>query len=139
MSINRHAYRAIEAVVGKNYITDDPADCEGYRSGPGGYESGTGYERIMTRLPGAIVMPRTTEDVQKIVKICGRYGLPFVPYSTGFYGPRSHPHMDDELIIDMKRMRVLKSTESTSLSPCSRVSPTLRFSRNALKRAPMWW
>lgn len=105
MSINRHAYRAIEAVVGKNYITDDPADCEGYRSGPGGYESGTGYERIMTRLPGAIVMPRTTEDVQKIVKICGRYGLPFVPYSTGFYGPRSHPHMDDELIIDMKRMR----------------------------------
>lgn len=29
MSINRHAYRAIEAVVGKNYITDDPADCEG--------------------------------------------------------------------------------------------------------------
>ena len=72
MSINRHAYRAIEAVVGKNYITDDPADCEGYRSGPGGYESGTGYERIMTRLPGAIVMPRTTEDVQKIVKICGQ-------------------------------------------------------------------
>ena len=27
MSINRHAYRAIEAVVGKNYITDDPAVC----------------------------------------------------------------------------------------------------------------
>ena len=72
MSINRHAYRAIEAVVGKNYITDDPADCEGYRSGPGGYESGTGYERIMTRLPGAIVMPRTggcaenREDLRQI-------------------------------------------------------------------------
>ena len=37
MSINKHAYQAIEAVVGRNYITDDPADCEGYRSGPGGY------------------------------------------------------------------------------------------------------
>ncbi len=57
MSINRHAYRAIEAVVGKNYITDDPADCEGYRSGPGGYESGTGYERIMTRLPERLSCP----------------------------------------------------------------------------------
>ena len=50
-------------------------------------------------------MPRTTEDVQKIVKICRRYKLPFVPYSTGFYGPRSHPHVEHELIIDMKRMR----------------------------------
>ena len=39
MSINMHAYKAIEAVVGSNYITDDPVDCEGYRSGPGGYES----------------------------------------------------------------------------------------------------
>ena len=103
MSINMHAYKAIEAVVGSRYITDDPADCEGYRSGPGGYESGTGYERVMTKIAGAIVMPRTTEDVQKIVKICRRYGVPFVPYSTGFYGP--HPHVENELIIDMKRMR----------------------------------
>ena len=134
MSINRHAYRAIEAVVGKNYITDDPADCEGYRSGPGGYESGTGYERIMTRLPGAIVMPRTTEDVQKIVKICGRYGLPFVPYSTGFYGLRSHPHMDDELIIDMKRMR---DFEIDGKHFFITVQPGVIYSQ--MKRAPMWW
>lgn len=105
MSIDIRAYRAIEAVVGSANITDDPADCEGYRSGPGGYESGTGYERVMTKIAGAIVMPRTTEDVQKIVKICARYKLPFVPYSTGFYGPRSHPHLENELIIDMKRMR----------------------------------
>ncbi|MDD7408870.1 MAG: FAD-binding oxidoreductase [Anaerovoracaceae bacterium] len=105
MSINRYAYEAIKAVVGEKNITDDPVDCMGYRSGPGGYESGTGYERVMTRLPGAVCMPRTTKDIQEIVKICGRYDLAFVPYSTGFYGPRSHPHLDDELIIDMKRMR----------------------------------
>lgn len=105
MSINQFAYEAIKAVVGEKYITDDPIDCEGYRSGPGGYESGTGYERVMTRIAGAVVMPRTTEDVQQIVKICARYDQAFVPYSTGFYGPRSHPHLDNELIIDMKRMR----------------------------------
>ena len=52
MSINMHAYKAIEAVVGSNYITDDPVDCEGYRSGPGGYESGTGYESLC---PGVMI------------------------------------------------------------------------------------
>ena len=66
MSIVKAAYNAIETVVGSKYISDDPAICEGYRSGPGGYESGLGYERIMTTIPHAVAMPRTTEEVQKI-------------------------------------------------------------------------
>ena len=49
-------------------------------------------------------MPRTTEEVQKIVKVCYRNNVPYVPYSTGFYGPRSHPHVEDALLIDLKRM-----------------------------------
>ena len=90
--------------MGSRYISDDPAICEGYRSGPGGYESGLGYERVMTKIPGAVILPRTTEEVQKIVKICNRYKVPYVPYSTGFYGPRSHCHVENELLIDLKRM-----------------------------------
>jgi len=49
-------------------------------------------------------MPLTTEEVQKIVRVCNRYKIPYVPYSTGWYGPRSHCHVDDELLIDLKRM-----------------------------------
>src|SRR4030043_385064 len=104
MAIVKEAYKALEAIVGSKYISDDPAICEGYRSGPGGYESGLGYERVMTKIPGAVILPRTTEEVQKIVKACNRYKVPYVPYSTGFYGPRSHCHVDDELLIDLKRM-----------------------------------
>jgi len=29
-----------------------------------------GYERVMTKVPGCVIMPRTTEQVQKIVKVC---------------------------------------------------------------------
>ena len=105
MSIQKDAYEIIRTIVGDSNITDDPADCIGYRSGPGGYENGTGYDRVMTKLPGAIVMPDTTEQIQQIMKVCARYGVPYVPYSTGFYGPRSHPHVDSALIIDLKRMR----------------------------------
>ena len=59
---------------------------EGYRSGPAGYEAGLGYERVMTKIPGAVIMPKTTEEVQKIVKICSRYCVPYVLTAPGFMG-----------------------------------------------------
>ena len=40
MAIVKEAYNALESIVGSEYISDDPAICEGYRSGPGGYEAG---------------------------------------------------------------------------------------------------
>jgi hypothetical protein len=104
MAISKEAYNALESVVGARYISDDPVICEGYRSGPGGYEAGTGYEKVMTVIPAVVILPRNTEEVQKIVKICNRYRVPYVPYSTGFYGPRSHCHVENELLIDLKRL-----------------------------------
>lgn len=103
MSINRHAYNAIKAVVGERYISEDPNIMESYRSGPAGYENGTGYERVMCCLPHAVCLPKNTKEVLAVVKICNRYDVPYVPYSTGFYGPRTHCHVENELIIDLKR------------------------------------
>ena len=54
MAIAKEIYKAFEAVVGPEYISDDPVICEGYRSGPGGYENGLGYERVMTTIPGCV-------------------------------------------------------------------------------------
>ena len=104
MPISKEAYNALEAVVGERHISDDPAICEGYRSGPGGYEAGCGYERVMTKIPAVVILPRNTEEVQRIVRICNRYKVPYVPYSTGFYGPRSHCHVENELLVDLKRL-----------------------------------
>ena len=105
MSLSRQAMKALEAVTGSKYLSEDPAVMQSYKSGPGGYEAGLGYERVMTVLPAAVILPKTTDDVVKIVKICARYNIPYVPYATGFYGPKTHCHVDDELIIDMKRMQ----------------------------------
>ena len=104
MAISKEAYRVLESIVGAEYISTDPVVCEGYRAGPGGYECGLGYERVMTKVPACVIMPLTTEEVQKIVRVCNRYKIPYVPYSTGWYGARSHCHVDDELLIDLKRM-----------------------------------
>ena len=63
MAISKEIYKVFEAIVGPAHVSDDPVICEGYRSGPGGYENGLGYERVMTRVPGCVIMPRTTEEV----------------------------------------------------------------------------
>lgn len=96
--------KEFESIVGSRYFTTDPILCEGYRAGPRGYECGLGYERVMTRVPAAVILPRTSSEVQAIVRICNRYQIPYVPYSTGFYGAKSTPHVEGALLIDLKRM-----------------------------------
>ena len=34
-------------------------------------------------LPGAVLMPRSTEDVSRIVKIAAKHAIPIIPYSGG--------------------------------------------------------
>lgn len=104
MAIPGEAYKVLESIVGPEYISEDPVICEGYRAGPGGYECGMGYEKIMTKVPACVIMPKTTEEVQKIVRVCNRYQVPFTPISTMWFGPRSAPHVPDALLIDLKRM-----------------------------------
>ena len=48
-------------------------------------------------MPGAVVLPRRTEQVQAIVRICAQHNIPFVARGagTGLSGgalPAAHPH-----------------------------------------------
>jgi FAD/FMN-containing dehydrogenase len=36
-----------------------------------------------TGLPGAVLYPRSTDDVVKIVKTASKYGIPLIPYCAG--------------------------------------------------------
>ncbi|OAV98535.1 hypothetical protein PTTG_25581 [Puccinia triticina 1-1 BBBD Race 1] len=77
-------------------------------------------------LPGAVLYPRSTEDVSKIVKVAYKYGIPIVPFSGGtsleghFNAPSSKP-----------------SNQNTNPADESQLQPghsfTLDFSRNMNK------
>jgi D-lactate dehydrogenase (cytochrome) len=38
---------------------------------------------IRTQAPDAVIFPRSTEEVQEIVRICAEYRVPIVPFGTG--------------------------------------------------------
>lgn len=69
-------YKSLEAIVGPEYLSQEPAILDGYCFGWGG-------EKFSTR-PYAAITPVTTEEVQAIVRICNRYKIKFKAHSTGF-------------------------------------------------------
>lgn len=100
--IAEDACRALENIVGPEYVSTDPIICTAY--------VGRGFDREVflfngiSRAPAAVILPETTEEVARIVKTCNRYQIPFTPMSTygmAFGGPNFR---DDFLFIDLKRM-----------------------------------
>lgn len=67
-----------------------------------------------TYSPSAVVMPRTTEQVQQIVRIAGRHGVPIWTHSTGrnnaYGGPA--PRVGGSVVVSLRNMnRVLEINE----------------------------
>src|SRR5690606_9152741 len=38
---------------------------------------------IANQAPDAVVYPQSTEDVQQVVRICAKHGMPIIPFGTG--------------------------------------------------------
>lgn len=54
-------------------------------------------------VPKAVILPSTTEEVQKIVQLCNKHQIKFKAQSTGL-GPWNQPSTDNSVILDLRRM-----------------------------------
>ena len=101
-----HALTGLAAVVGEEWVFSAADDLDLYRDAYSPLWNEPGELR-----PSAAVAPKTTEQVQEIVRIANRYKLPLYPISTGKnlgYGG-SAPGYSGSVIVDLKRMnRVLE-------------------------------
>jgi len=62
-------------------------------------------------IPKAVILPSSTEEVQKIVKMCNKYRIQIKIQSTGL-GPWNQPSTDNCIIFDMRRMnKIIKIDE----------------------------
>ncbi|MCK4380234.1 MAG: FAD-binding oxidoreductase [Candidatus Lokiarchaeota archaeon] len=62
-------------------------------------------------IPKAVILPSSTEEVQKIVKLCNKYRIQIKIQSTGL-GPWNQPSTDNCIIFDMRRMnKIIKIDE----------------------------
>ncbi|MHA1309699.1 MAG: FAD-binding oxidoreductase [Candidatus Helarchaeota archaeon] len=106
MKIDKKILNEIQDIVGKENATDNEVILESYT-----YNWCVEFINVMEgnepipfwHKPIAVVLPSTTEEVQKFVKLCNKYHLKFKAQSTGL-GPWNQPSEDDVIVVDLRRM-----------------------------------
>ncbi len=129
MAFPKKAYRALQDVIGDEFVSDDPAISIAYSRG--GY--GAGLYDLGKKLPGCVVLPKNAEEIQAIVRIANRYKLPFIPISTYFIGFCA-PLRPNTITIHLKRMNRFEIDEKNM---SALVEPYVIYSQlqiEALKR-----
>ena len=98
-------YKSLAEIVGKEYISNRKEELYIYSQDPGMMEP---HE------PDYVVMPKTTEEVQKIVKLANEEKIPVVPVGGSLsLSGLVIPHRGG-IALDLKRMdRVLEVNENS--------------------------
>jgi glycolate oxidase len=107
MALNRDFYGALEEVVGAENVSEDPVILSAY------LWKGRSAAQMGGILPQykAVTLPKTTSEVQSIVKLCNKSGVQFKGTSTG-WGPSNAPGERDSVLMDLRRMnRILEINE----------------------------
>jgi glycolate oxidase len=105
MALKRDFYKALEDILGPQYVSDDPVITETYAN------------TIRAGLPiaprfEAITLPDSTEEVQAIVKLCNKHKVQYKASSTGWL--YSDPAGPNCIKIDLRRMnRILEINEKS--------------------------
>lgn len=111
MALSKEVFQAFEAIVGPQYISDDPAILESYThvATRGSAHLGPFYN-MKTPTSQAVVLPATTEEVQNIIRLCNKYKIKFKA-STTFWSAAGYPCDPNSIQIDPRRMNHLEIDE----------------------------
>jgi len=117
--IPSEAFEELKVIVGQDYATMDPIICQAYTA-RGYAREQMGFLGYSTR-PACVVIPATTSEVARIVKLCNRYGLPYTPASSMWVIQACPRFRDDFVLIDLKRMDKMRLCRGTCI-PSSRAA-----------------
>jgi glycolate oxidase len=92
----------LQAIVGEEGVVSKPEElmvyeCDAYT--------------LEKNLPGAVVLPRTTEQVVAIVKLCARHNLPFIPRGAGTSLSGAVLAVSGGVMITLSRMNKILSVD----------------------------
>ena len=116
MSLKREVYEALEAVVGKRWISEDEFVLSGNRVK-------TPEVPFFYHTADAIIIPGSTEEVQKVLRICNENGICFVPLVSGV-SAESFANRAGTVLIQLSRMN--KIVEINGLDRYAIIEPGVR-------------
>ena len=82
--LSREVYRALENIVGPDWISEDRAIIEANsKLSVSPDVSLRKHRKDASLIPACVVLPQSTEEVQAIVRVAARYKVPFTPFANG--------------------------------------------------------
>ena len=109
MKLTNDEYKALEDIVGPEYISREPVIMESYCQ-VWGNKLAFGDKRHNP--PAAVLLPANTEQVQKIVKFCNKAGILFKASARAFEYVATYMANERSIILELKRMnRILDIDE----------------------------
>jgi len=115
MALEAEIYQAFEDVVGKRNISQDKGVLESYRCIAAQSSAHYGPFEHKTPLPQAVILPGTTEEVQKIVQVCNKHMIQFKA-STTFWSSMGFIGSDCAIQLDMRRMKGIEIDEKNMIA-----------------------
>ena len=112
MKLTKEEYKALEDIVGPDYITQDPVIMESYNQ-VWGNKLAFGDKRH--KPPAAVLLPATVEEVQAIVRFCNKAGILFKPSARAFEYVATYLASERGILLELKRMnRILEIDEKNA-------------------------
>lgn len=103
--MNRDIYKALEKIVGSEYITDRETDLECYA-----YDA----TQIQAR-PEAVIFPGNTREIMEILKLANTYALPVVPRGAGSGMSGGSVPIQGGLVLVLLRLNRIKAIDTRNL------------------------
>jgi FAD/FMN-containing dehydrogenase len=99
--------QSLAEIVGEGYVSDQPEEAYFYARDPG---------LMPTHEPDYVVIPKTVEEIQKIVRLANREKIPIVPMGAGMALTGLVIPLKGGIVVDMKRMtRIIEVNEKARL------------------------
>ena len=117
LELDKNIYQELKNIVGENNVSNDPVITVNYAYSFGGdilCERFGIPKSPFAYAPIAVVLPGSTEEVQKIVKIVHDNGLKFKAQSTGL-GPWNNVSGKDVIILDLRRMDRIRKIDRKNM------------------------
>lgn len=130
MALSKNVYKALEDIVGEENISDDPAILDSYAFQ---WLAELNYENRFTHRPEAVLLPKTTEEVQAIVKACNRYKLKVKAHGSG-WGAWGGAAREGIIQLDMRRMDRIEIDEKNMIAVVEAGVIAVQLQAEAMKR-----
>jgi len=101
MKLSKEEYKALEDIVGPEYITQEPVIMETYNQ-IWGNKLAFGDKRHNP--PAAVLLPANTEEVQAIVRYCNKTGILFKASARAFEYVATYLAKERGILLELKRM-----------------------------------